>query len=526
MVSVVQIKGRKNLVIRWTDNSGRRCEVSTGTSDHKVAELIRAEKEKQLALVKAGIVDPADIHRSEQGRRPLLEHVAEFERHMIAKGRDAEHVKGTLRIVRSVLADLRATRLADIQGDPMLRLLAQMREADYAPRTIQSYLVAMKSFVRWLLRSGRIGTDPLAYLSAPAGDARLKRRALTLDEQRRLVAAAESSDKVVRGLSGPDRGMLYRIALGTGFRVSEIAALRRANVRLDGEYPKIVLAAADTKNRHEAEQMIRPSLAARLRPWLALRLPDSPLFAVKELKFRAAKMLKHDLDVAGIPYIEDDRVADFHALRHTFNMELRRGRMDPGLSQRLMRHATATLALERYTHLSDSEVANALAALPDLDTPDQGAEAMRATGTTGSHQKRHLSDANRSGSLPVADGRSDGASEPNAGTTDAPFGDSRGRSGWCEEGDSNPHGCNPPDPKSVNVEQNASSVITSGEASAPATKNADPLLPAARALVAAYERLKAAASDPDAFLHPAAIRVRATLGPELDALAAALRGRA
>ncbi len=75
------------------------------------------------------------------------------------------------------------------------------------------------------------------------------------------------------------------------------------------------------------------------------------------------------------------RVADFHALRHTFITNLARGGVYPEVAQRLARHSTITLAMDRYPHTDMGELPSGLDALPDLLSKRPRRERQRATGT-------------------------------------------------------------------------------------------------------------------------------------------------
>jgi integrase len=116
----------------------------------------------------------------------------------------------------------------------------------------------VKTFVTWLVHEGRIEAAPVGLMkSAPLNekeDRRLVRRALTKDELARLLAAAEAGPPIeaVRGpgttrknldpagsISGPQRALLYRLAMGTGFRANEIRTLTPENFRLEGDEPSI-----------------------------------------------------------------------------------------------------------------------------------------------------------------------------------------------------------------------------------------------------------------------------------------------
>jgi hypothetical protein len=98
---------------------------------------------------------------------------------------------------------------------------------------------------------------------------------------------------------------------------------------------------------------------------------------------KTAKMLRADLDAAGIPYRDESgRVADFHSLRHAYITALAKGGVHPKLAQALARHSTITVTMDRYTHTLIGEQADALDALPDLSTGPER-EAARATGIDG-----------------------------------------------------------------------------------------------------------------------------------------------
>src|SRR5262249_25832325 len=146
-----------------------------------------------------------------------------------------------------------------------------------------------------------------------ATDRRHDQRELSPAELARLVAAAGAGGDVL-GMSGPDRAILYRLAVGTGFRADELRSLTPASFDLDAELPTVTVAAAYSKRRRDDAQPIRPDLATDLRAGLRGKAPDAPVF---RLTSRTADLMERDLAAAGIPYRDAaGRVADFHALRH------------------------------------------------------------------------------------------------------------------------------------------------------------------------------------------------------------------
>ena len=233
-------------------------------------------------------------------------------------------------------------------------------------------------------------------------DRRHDRRALTDDEIARLVQAAQDSKIDVLGMTGTDRGMLYRVAVGTGFRASEIGSLTPESFDLDADTPTITIEAGYSKHRRRDVQPIRQDLADLLTPWLDGRPKGQAVFAMPE---KPAAMMRIDLDAARQAWIakgatDQDkaqrmatsllaytdgagRFADFHCLRHTYVSRLVQSGASVKVAQDLARHSSPMLTLGRYAHVQIADHTKALDALPDLeqlkDVP-AGYEA-KATGT-------------------------------------------------------------------------------------------------------------------------------------------------
>jgi site-specific recombinase XerC len=121
--------------------------------------------------------------------------------------------------------------------------------------TLNRYIVAAKSFAAWLTRGKRCREDALKYLDKYRAetDRRLRRRALSSEDVARLVIAAESGP-IIRGMGGTDRAMLYRLAVGTGFRVSELASLTPESFNLIADRPTVTVQAGHSKHRREDVQ--------------------------------------------------------------------------------------------------------------------------------------------------------------------------------------------------------------------------------------------------------------------------------
>src|SRR5687767_2779366 len=88
--------------VAWYDAVGKRREHNTLTTDKQTAERILADKLADVALRRDGIIDPRQESLAIQSRRPLEEHLVDFEAMLQARQRSEGHVKRTLAFVREV----------------------------------------------------------------------------------------------------------------------------------------------------------------------------------------------------------------------------------------------------------------------------------------------------------------------------------------------------------------------------------------------------------------------------------------
>jgi len=315
-----------------------------------------------------------------------------FRQALAAKGATARHVDLVANRARRVIEGCGFVFWSDVSASKVMAYLDGLRadtldeKGKVAKRGIGAqsfnfYLAAFKQFCRWMVKDGRASESPVAHLDGlnVRTDRRHDRRALTVDEVRRLLTATAAAPDGF-GMTGPDRAMLYRVAVETGLRAAELASLTRASFILDGPRPTVTVLAAYSKHRRQDELPLRPDTAAALRAFLAGKLPTAPAFNVPT--GHLAAMLRADLKAAGIDYRDDaGRVVDFHALRHTAGTLLAATGAHPKVAQSLMRHSDINLTMSRYSHVLIGQESEAVAALPDLSAPP--AEAVRDTGTAG-----------------------------------------------------------------------------------------------------------------------------------------------
>ena len=344
-------------------------------------------------LAEFGILDAGKV----AALRPLAQHLdggkdaPGWRQHLAAKGNTAQHVETSCSRVLKVIEGCKFAFWSDVSASKVMAYLDGLRadktDKDGAvthglgPTAFNHYLTAFKSFCKWMVRDGRASENPVAHLTGlnARTDLRRRRRALSVEELRRLIQATRNGPERF-GTTGPERAMLYRVAVETGLRRGELASLTAASFALDDGRPTVTVAAAYSKHRREDVLPLRPDTAADLRDFLARKLPDAPAFAVPASRHASAAMFRADLEAAGMKYLDAaGRYADFHALRHTCGSLLAASGVHPKVAQSIMRHCTIDLTMSRYAHVFAGQEADAVAALPDLDSPAAG--SARATGT-------------------------------------------------------------------------------------------------------------------------------------------------
>ena len=312
--------------------------------------------------------------------KPLEEHVIDYARALADKGNTRGHVGLTVQRIRSVLAGIGAVSLGDVTGDKVARYLADRRRDGLSTASSNHYLTAIRGFFRWLVRERRIAESPVAALSKlnEKTDVRRRRRVLEPDELRRLLAVT-ATEPMRYGMTGAERALCYRLALETGLRAGELRSLTPGSFDLTSNPPTVTVRAAYAKNRRDDTLPLRADTAKELRAFLADRPAGTPVFRLPG-HTHTAKLFRADLAAAGIPYCTDDGYADFHSLRHGFVSALAAGGVHPATAQRLARHSTVTLTMDRYTHVYRGELSKALDVLPDLSIAPE-TNVAKATGT-------------------------------------------------------------------------------------------------------------------------------------------------
>jgi integrase len=391
---------------RIKQSDGRTVRVPLGVTDKEAAQQLRARMQKEADQQKAGLIDPFAKHLSQPligCPKPLpkrshlrdkwgritkfsselaLEdldnairgsHLQDYCVHLNSSGRSANHRWETARNIRRICVSCKFRLISDLNARDLDQYLANMIDSGRTFRTRNASLKAMRAFVRWMVKSDRMPRDPIAMLTVvneAAGPNQRLRRPLDPNEFSKLVHAAEQGP-TIESISGGERAVLYQVAAWTGLRRKELAAILPSHLSLESDPPFVHLPAVDTKAKRDDQPIpLHPMIAERLGAWLKVRnpRPGETIFHLKTRSGRlrrTSKMMQQDCISAGLPYVGDLGVADFHSHRMAFITNLCRT-ADFSTVVDLARHSDPKLTAKIYDRV---RLENRVAAINSLTPP-------------------------------------------------------------------------------------------------------------------------------------------------------------
>jgi integrase len=361
-------------------------------SDKTAATTLLAAAQRRAALEHAGLVSSFEDHE----KRPLLEHVADYEQSLRNRNRTADYLRAAFPRLRKTIAACKFVCWTDISREGVEAFIATCRR-DGTPmangkrrrvgeRTLNFYVVALKLFLNWMVETDRAGSSPLARMRLDGVTDADERRAPTPSELVRIIDTAKSGDEF-QGVGGVERAMLYMVAASTGFRFGECRALEWGWFDF-GERPIVTLPAAVSKHREQDVQPLSANAIAALEWWRARQGQPGPrtrVFPSLTKDSIGARLLRHDTDAAKIAFRDDARrKLVFHSIRDWYITFIRRS-TDPITAATLARHKDRSVPVvtDRYSHSWVEDQFEAVNRLPKLWGVKPEAQQARATGTDG-----------------------------------------------------------------------------------------------------------------------------------------------
>lgn len=379
---------RKKMVVRWELDGVR---VTAGTAGAKkkkqfvgyvqkvdgkeimlgrvleTARLVLAERLREAQLRKHGVAP--EISGANHAMGELIDL---FITNLEARERSSQYLRETRFRLKVVAKDLAWARAGDARLEELESWIASKRRegSRFSVETSNSYRASWRAWGNWMVKTGRALYSPFRAVekmnSEP--DRRHVRRPLTPEEVQLLLETVEHGPERA-GMGGPMRAMLYRVAVSTGLRASELASLTPASFLLDENPPHIALEARFSKNRRRALQPVPKALAGILKAFLARMPKGAPIWACADPhRNKLGAMLRRDCEQArgahpsppaGFLESRPGAVIDFHSLRGTFLSALA-SRVSASTLGALGRHASVQTTQRHYVRHQLTELAESL----------------------------------------------------------------------------------------------------------------------------------------------------------------------
>ncbi len=243
------------------------------------------------------------------------------------------------------LVDLGIERPQDIELGHLRAWVYGLAARGLSAASVRRATSAVRTYVRFLMDEGVLGTDPTERLETPRGWRKLP-DTLSVDDVHRLLEGVDSED----AMYWRDRAIL-EVLYASGMRVSELTGLTLGSIHLDQGLCTVF-------GKGSKERMVPLGRSActaldryltAVRPGLALRRSEPGVFLNRRgsvlSRTSVWTIVKRAAERAGIV-----QNVSPHTLRHSCATHLLEGGADLAIVQEVLGHADVSTT-EIYTHV-------------------------------------------------------------------------------------------------------------------------------------------------------------------------------
>jgi integrase/recombinase XerC len=262
--------------------------------------------------------------------------------------------------------------LLTAETDTVRAYLAFLNDKNYSKATIARKLATLRSFYKFLVKRGRLGSNPVAPVRTPKQEKKLP-KFLEYEDVKKLLETPPMNN----WLGARDRAILETL-YSTGIRVSELVALNMDDVDFLGEV--VHIRGKGKKERitpisSSALQIIQHYIEFRNKRAQSNRNFDSKvLFVNKHGRRLSTRSVRRKMDkylkIAGL-----DPTVSPHTLRHSFATHMLNNGADLRSVQELLGHQSLSTT-QIYTHLTTKKLKEVYEHAhprenPDYEQPDE-----------------------------------------------------------------------------------------------------------------------------------------------------------
>ncbi|MCI0366665.1 MAG: tyrosine recombinase XerC [Phycisphaerales bacterium] len=236
--------------------------------------------------------------------------------------------------------------------------LTRLSEHQYSPATMARKIATLRSFYRWMDKTGLVASNPMLLIRTPRQAKRLP-KAIGVEQVEKLLSAPDDRDL----LGARDRAILETL-YSTGIRVSELVGINRADI--DESNEALIVRG---KGRKERIVPLGSHALAALRHYTAMLDATqqqggviradhgSPLFINKHGTRLSTRSVRRKVSKYLVTAGLDPDISP-HTLRHSFATHLLDNGADLRSVQELLGHQSLSTT-QVYTHLTTQRLRNA-----------------------------------------------------------------------------------------------------------------------------------------------------------------------
>jgi integrase/recombinase XerC len=262
-----------------------------------------------------------------------------------------DHNEGGVAVATQPQTDVQQLLLT-LDADVVRNFLALLSEKQYTKSTAARKLATIRSFFKFLVKRGRLATNPVATIRTPKQDKKLP-KFLEYEQIQRLLTTPATG----HWLGARDRAMLETL-YSTGMRVSELVGLNMEDVDFLGEVVRI-----RGKGKKERIAPIGSSSLQAIQHYLEFKnrraqsntnFDTKTLFVNKHGGRLSTRSVRRKMDKYLLAAGLDPSISP-HTLRHSFATHMLNNGADLRSVQELLGHQSLSTT-QVYTHLTTRQM--------------------------------------------------------------------------------------------------------------------------------------------------------------------------
>jgi len=231
---------------------------------------------------------------------------------------------------------------AQLRSSMVRTWVMSMSDAGRDPKTIHRKISSLRSFFKYLIRKGEVGTSPMSDITLP----KLRKKLPDFVEENRMETLL---DKVEFGddFSGIRNKTMIELFYGTGMRLSELIGLNLYSIDFSRKTVKVL-------GKRNKERIIPvptetlESLTRYMEHRNAISTTEAALF-ITEKGARVYPKLVYNVVNQNLAAVTTAQKKSPHVLRHTYATHLLNNGADINAIKELLGHANLA-ATQVYTH--------------------------------------------------------------------------------------------------------------------------------------------------------------------------------